>query len=131
MNKTQIHQALSTYIGSLTDPEIKQILVHGGWIGLSRDADFRDFDFSDFELLLGLDNWGAARERLVSGCAFELDAQQEFDEDDLLPVAEEDDEGVTPDRITDKAVARAREQLMDSFNNGWVDQIAAAICAEE
>lgn len=127
MNKTQIHQALSTYIGSLTDPEIKQILVRGGWIGLSRDADLQDFDFSDFQLLVGLDNWGAAREVFVSGCVFELDAQQGFDADDLLPVAEEDDEGVTPDRITEKAVARAREQLMGGLNNGWVDQIDAAI----
>ena len=131
MTKTQIEKALSTYIGSLTDPEIKQIGARGGYIGLSRGAALQDFDFSDFELLVGHENWGATREAFASGCVFELEAQQEFDEGELLPVAE-DDEGVTPDRLTQDAVVRLRRRLMGEVTSGvWVEQLAAATSVEE
>ncbi len=132
MTKTQIEKALSTYIGSLTDPEIKKIGAHGGYIGLSRGADLQDFDFSDFELLAGHENWGATREAFASGCVFELEAQQEFDKGELLPMAEEDDEGVTPDRLTQEAVVRLRKGLMEEVTSGvWVEQLAAATSVEE
>lgn len=122
MNKTQIHQALTTYLGSIGDHEMRWLVSRGGHLGLSWDTDPRDFDSSDFCLVLGQDQ---PRDVLdgIFAFRFSIDAQQEFFDGELLPLGEgEEEDDFTVDRITDLAVTNWRKSLVDTAE-AWVDDL--------
>ena len=130
MNRTQIRRALVAYLESIRDHEMRRLISRGGHIGLSAGTDPRDFDFSDFDLVLGQDQYQDFLGRTFE-FLFSIDAAQEFDEGELLPPGEgEEEEDVTVDRIADLAVTNWRKYLMDAAGV-WVDDLQEWAAREE
>lgn len=131
MTSKKIEEALKKFIEALTDGEIRQLIARGGYIGLTRGTDVESFDEDDFQIVSG------ARDRsneflFAWDYFFHKEATQEFDDGDLSPPAgegEEDEDGyldIHPRRITDAAVIRARQALLDGAG-GWADALESRL----
>lgn len=120
MTHTQIEQILSAFIASLSDEHIQSFVAYGGFFGLKRGSDLKDFSAVDFETVVGHQNSGLVFEVFYGGCYFDIEATQEFDDGELSPQITEDD-GITAGRITELAVTRCREWMLDQVSSVWVD----------
>lgn len=133
MTSKKIEGALKNFIEALTDEEIRQIIAHGGYIGLPHGIDFEEFDEDDFELVIGPED-----EILREGFAycFHVEAIQEFSDGALNPPdgQDEDDEdgylNIYPGRFTEAFVELNRQYLLDDASS-VVDGIENWIASQE
>lgn len=127
----KIEETLNKFIEALTSEEIRKLIARGGYIGLTRGTDIKNFDEKDFQMV------SSPRDRSNESLFawdyfFYEEALQEFDEGDLNPPAgegEEDEDGyldIYPSRITDAAVSRTRQAFLDGAG-GWADALESRL----
>jgi len=79
-----LKQAVRNFIEQMTDEEIAQFTVYGGYIGFSRNSDLSALNSADIRLVARFENRRLADETLIPGCIL-VGEPQDVESEDLDP----------------------------------------------